>query len=124
MLILQFGLYALLFIVWMVGGVALQDCAPETPLAKSSSAFWGGVGEWMEEAYKIRVSIMMGFGFGLNAILVWHASPEAKWSARFLLALVVVLLLRVDWPRYWRTMPARLRATFFGVEFVRGVPYA
>ena len=72
--ILDYGLYALLFILWM-GTLALNDCAPETPLAKSSAAFWDrvldSVGE--EKAAAPICGYLSGFVIGLNVILVWHA---------------------------------------------------
>ena len=70
--IFDYGLYALLFILWM-GPITLKDCAPETPLTKSTSAFWGGVFEWFEESPKIRGVILFGFFIGLNIIAMWHA---------------------------------------------------
>ena len=122
--ILDYGLYALLFILWM-GTLALNDCAPETPLAKSSAAFWDrvldSVGE--EKGGGTRLLILSGFVIGLNVILVWHAESDAKWSARFFLALAAVLLLRVDWDwsRYGRELPERFRAAFLGAKFHKGV---
>jgi hypothetical protein len=116
MRILEFAVDAVLFILWMVP-FALLDFAPDSRLAKASIAPLVGVVDWLEESPKIRGAILFGFLIGLNVILAWHAAPEAKWSARFFLALAVVLTLRVNWPRYWRGFPARLRIALFDKEF-------